>query len=231
MDAEPPCEILFEDPHLIVVNKPAPLPTQAAAGIGSLEELIKDYIKLKYRKPAGVYLAVPHRLDRPVSGAICFVRNSKAAARIQAQFEGRTVEKIYWALVAGRIDPPAGQWQDTMRKVPDEPRAERCPADAPGAKLAELHYRTLCELPNDSLLELKPTTGRMHQLRAQAGWRGHAVLGDEQYGSTLPFGPPGELLRDRAIALHARQLTLDHPFGKGRLTFTAGLPAYWPAVG
>src|SRR5579885_1391092 len=91
--------VLFEDPHLIAVNKPAPLLTQAPPGVPSLEALVKAYVKAKYAKPAGVYLGIPHRLDRPVSGVVVFARNTKAAQRVHAQFAGHRVRKVYWAAV------------------------------------------------------------------------------------------------------------------------------------
>jgi 23S rRNA pseudouridine1911/1915/1917 synthase len=109
--------VLFEDHHLVVVNKPAPLLTQAPPGVPSLEAVVKAYIKQKYAKPAGVYLGIPHRLDRPVSGVVCFARNTKAAQRVHAQFQEHQVRKVYWAVVEGDVTPDAGAWEDWMRKV------------------------------------------------------------------------------------------------------------------
>ena len=225
-----PLHLLFEDHHLLVVNKPAPLLTQAPPGVPSLEALAKAYIKAKYQKPAGVYLGIPHRLDRPVSGVICFVRNTKAAQRIHAQFQEHRVRKVYWALVEGEVQPDADTWEDWVRKLPAESRVERAAEGEPGAKLAMLGYRVLKRLEGVTLLELTPLTGRMHQLRVQGAWRGHPVLGDVAYGSTRPFGPPSELPRDRVIALHARSLTVRHPFTKEELTWVAEVPAYWSAL-
>src|SRR5438876_7794609 len=114
--------VLFEDHHLIAVNKPAPLMTQAPAGVPSLEAMVKAYLKEKYAKPAGVYLGVPHRLDRPVSGVVIFARNTKAAQRVHAQFHDRTVKKVYWAAVEGTVSPASGVWGDWIRKVDAEAR-------------------------------------------------------------------------------------------------------------
>src|SRR5262245_12194412 len=225
----PPIHVLYEDHHLLVVNKPAPLLTQAPPGVPSLEAAAKAYIKEKYAKPAGVYLGIPHRLDRPVSGVVCFARNTKAAQRVHAQFAEHKVRKVYWALVEGAIAPDAGVWDDWVRKLAEESRVERAKEGEPGAKLAMLEYRVLRALPDCTLVELSPLTGRMHQLRVQAAWRTHPVLGDSAYGSTRTFGPPAELPRDRVIALHARRLTLTHPFTKQELTIEAPLPDYWPA--
>lgn len=228
--ATPPLHVLFEDHHLVVVNKPAPLLTQAPPGVPNLEELVRAYIKEKYAKPAGVYLGVPHRLDRPVSGVVCFARNTKAAQRVHAQFEDRTVRKVYWALVEGDVPGDAGVWDDYILKVEGEARAERGTEGQPGAKLATLEYRVLSRTGAQTHLELHPLTGRMHQLRVQSAWRGHPVLGDEWYGGARPFGPPAALPRDRVIALHARGLTFRHPFTKAELTVEAPVPGYWPAL-
>jgi 23S rRNA pseudouridine1911/1915/1917 synthase len=201
--------------------------TQAPAGVPSLEADVKAYIKEKYAKPTGVYLGIPHRLDRPVSGVIVFCRNTKAAQRVAEQFQQHQVAKVYWALVEGTVADDAGEWRDFVRKVGDEARAEIVPPDAPGAKEAITAYRVLKREPDSTLLELTPKTGRMHQLRVQAAARGHPVIGDALYGSTRPFGPPAELPRDRFIALHARGLVFEHPFRKVPVELDAPLPDYW----
>ncbi len=242
----PPPSVLYEDHHLLIVNKPAPLLTQGPPGVPSLEAAAKAYIRQKYAKPAGVYLGIPHRLDRPVSGAVCFARNTKAAQRVHAQFADHKVRKVYWAVVEGHVPADAGVWDDWMRKLAEESRVERAAEGEPGAKLATLEYKVLKRLggtalsehptngspPEEALtlVELAPLTGRMHQLRVQAAWRGHPVLGDAQYGSTRAFGPAVEAPRDRVIALHARRLTLTHPFTKQELTVEAPLPDSWRAA-
>lgn len=227
-----PAAVLFEDYHLIAVNKPAPLLTQAPPFVPSLEAMVKAYIKEKHQKPAGVYLGIPHRLDRPVSGVVCFARNTKAAQRVHAQFQAHTVRKTYWAAVEGDVTPDAGTWEDWVRKIPDEARTVRAEPGEPFAKLAVLEYRVLQRLPGGgTLLELTPRTGRMHQLRVQAAWRGHPVFGDDLYGTSRPFGPPAELPREKVIALHARRLELDHPTTKLRLAIEAPVPGYWQEIG
>ena len=223
--------VLFADHHLLAVNKPAPLMTQAPAGVPSLEAEVKAYIKDRYAKPAGVYLGIPHRLDRPVSGVIVFCRNTKSAQRVAEQFQSHTVTKVYWAMVEGVMADDAGEWRDFVRKVPDQARAEIVPADAEGAKEAATVVRVRRRDADATLLELTPKTGRMHQLRVQAAARGHPVVGDALYGSTRPFGPPAEQPRDRVIALHARRLAFDHPFTGERLTIEAPPPAYWADAG
>ncbi|MCS6864705.1 MAG: RluA family pseudouridine synthase [Gemmataceae bacterium] len=228
--ALPVLHVLYEDHHLLIVNKPAPLLTQAPPGVPSLEALVKAYIKVKYAKPAGVYLGIPHRLDRPVSGVVCFARNTKAAQRLHAQFSEHRVRKVYWALVEGTVTPAAGVWDDWLRKLPEQSRVEKAAEGEPGAKLALLEYRVVQRFPEFTHLELTPLTGRMHQLRVQSAWRGHPVLGDVQYGSTRTFGPPVTEARERVIALHARRLTIMHPFTKQELTVEAPVPAHWPST-
>lgn len=223
-----PAQILFEDSHLLVVNKPAPLLTQAPVGIPSLEALAKAYIKVKYAKPAGVYLGIPHRLDRPVSGVVCFARNTKAAQRVHVQFQNHQIRKVYWAAVEGDVAGESGVWEDWVRKIEAESRVVPASEGEPGAKLAMLEYRVLQRLPSGgTILEFCPLTGRMHQLRVQSAWRGHPVFGDTLYGSSQPFGPPWELPREKVIALHARRLDLRHPFTEAPLTFVAPPPEYW----
>jgi 23S rRNA pseudouridine1911/1915/1917 synthase len=220
--------ILFEDHHLIAVNKPAGLATQAPEGLPSLEADVKAYIKEKHAKPAGVYLGIPHRLDRPVSGAIVFCRNTKAASRVAEQFQNHQVTKVYWAIVEGVVAEDAGEWRDHLRKVADEARSEIVPPDAEGAKEAITGFRVLKREADTTLMELTLRTGRMHQLRIQAGTRGHPVLGDALYGSVRSFGPPSEESRERLIALHARRLAFEHPFRGGPISLEAPVPEYWP---
>lgn len=221
----PDLHLLHDDADLLAVNKPAPLLTQAPPGVPSLEARVKALLHAQY-------LGVPHRLDRPVSGVIVFARHPKAASHVHVQFQDHTVRKVYWAVVGGDVAADAGVWDDWVRKVPDEARVERATEGDPGAKLAMLEYRVVRRLGGRTLLELEPLTGRMHQLRVQAAWRGHPVLGDAAYGSAEAFGPLAELPRDRVIALHARRLTLTHPTTKQPLTLEAALPDYWaPVVG
>src|SRR5262249_23923013 len=126
----------FEDNHCLALAKPAGLPTQAAPQFPSLEKWAKDYLKQKYQKPGNVYLGVPHRLDRPVSGVVLFARNSKAARRLAEQFQKQQVEKTYWAIVEGQVQEEAGVWEDWILRIPNEPRAEIVSEATPGAKRA-----------------------------------------------------------------------------------------------
>ncbi len=126
-------EVLLEDNHCLAVAKPAPLLTQAPPGVPSLEAMAKAYLRQRCGKAGNVYLGVPHRLDRPVSGVVLFARSSKAARRLAEQFQERRVTKVYWAALEGDVQPAEGIWEDWIRKVPDEPRAERATPDTAGA--------------------------------------------------------------------------------------------------
>jgi 23S rRNA pseudouridine1911/1915/1917 synthase len=220
-------QILYEDPHLIAVNKPAPLLTQAPPGIPSLEALVKEYIKEKYQKPGGVYLGIPHRLDRPVSGVVLFARNTKAASRVALQFQQHTTRKIYWAAVEGVVENDTGEWRDFLRKIEEESRTELVDEGTEKAREAITHYRVLRRLADMTFLELIPQTGRMHQLRIQSARRGHPIIGDALYGSTRLFGLPAQHPRSQLVALHARSLGLDHPFRAEYLVIEAPLPEMW----
>lgn len=238
-----PIDILYEDDHLLVVNKPSGLSTQAPRGIDSLELRVRGYLQRRVNAdmiywqcdPSGqapaVYLGLPHRLDRPVSGVIVLTKTKKGARKISRQFERRQVRKLYWAAVSGIVEPAGGTWNDRLRKLPGEARVEVVPHDYPEGQNAVLHYRTLGQTPHGSWLEIELETGRMHQVRLQAASRGWPILGDLQYGSQVPFGAQFEDARQRAIALHARQLSLVLPETQEHRTFTAPLAEAWRALG
>jgi 23S rRNA pseudouridine1911/1915/1917 synthase len=220
--------IRYEDNHCVAVAKPAGLLTQGVPpGIPSLEAMVKDYLKERYHKPGRVYLGIPHRLDRPVSGVVLFARNTKAARRLAEQFQQRQVRKVYWAAVEGAVEAEEGSWEDWVRKIREDARAERVAPDTPGARHARLTFRRLDAAGDATLLELHPETGRMHQIRLQAAVRGWPVWGDHFYGARRPFGPAVDLPRDRAIALHAYSLTFQHPIRYEPISVTAPLPESW----
>jgi len=251
--------ILYEDPDFLVINKPAGLLTQAALGIDSLEVRVKRL--LQERRGADIpvcqptvgsseiYLGLPHRLDRPVSGAILFAKSVAAARRMSKQFEWRRVEKTYWALVEGDVTPDEGTWSDQLKKIEGEPRTVVANLGDPEGRNAILHYRVILRLPEiplplgegggcrppgedrATLLEITLETGRTHQIRVQSASRGHPLLGDELYGSRQPFGPSSDDERQRLIALHARALRFwQHPL-RQYITVKAPLPDYWADVG
>jgi 23S rRNA pseudouridine1911/1915/1917 synthase len=227
-----PLVILYEDNHCLAVVKPGGLLTQGVPpGIPTVEAIVKAYLKERYHKRGNVYLGIPHRLDRPVSGVVLFARNTKSARRLAEQFQQRQVRKVYWAIVDGDVQPESGFWEDWLLKVRDESRSERVAADTPGARHAMLRYRRLTPVPCGTLLEIEPQTGRMHQIRVQAAARGWPIRGDVIYGSSQPFGPPAELARDRVIALHARRLTFLQPIRYEPITLDAPLPLTWRKMG
>jgi 23S rRNA pseudouridine1911/1915/1917 synthase len=221
-----PPRVLLEDGPLLAVAKPAGLPTQAPAPNPSLEAWVKDHLRAKYDKPGNVYLGIPHRLDRPVSGIVIFAKNSKAAARLAEEFRDRVVRKIYWAVLTGRPSPGAGEWTDWLRKIPDEPRGEVVPEGTPDAKLAQLKYRVIGDIGGDkTLVEIELLTGRMHQIRLQAASRSVPVVGDELYG-----GPKLGDFAEPRILLHARTLELKHPVRYDTLRIECPPPDWWPQL-
>jgi RluA family pseudouridine synthase len=225
-------DILYDDGPVLVVNKPAGVLTQAPAGIDSLEVRVKAFYREREGKSAdaNIYLGLPHRLDRPVSGSIVFARHVRAARKLAAQFENRTVSKAYWAFVEGNVAPEEGTWTDYLHKRHGMAQAEVVDAAHPAGKLAVLHYRLLWQGPGGAWLEVELETGRTHQIRVQAASRGHPVVGDAQYGSAIAFGDEEIDVRDRPIALHARQLGFRHPMTGEQVDVVAPAPESWRAL-
>ena len=224
-------DLLYEEGPCLAVGKPSGVLTQAPPGIDSLEVRIKAFLNRRANRLEDIYLGVPHRLDRPASGAMVFALEPQATRRLAAQFEARTVRKTYWVCVAGQVQPSDGTWTDFVRKIPGRPKAEVVDQGHPEGRQAILHYRTLGSTASGSWLEIELETGRMHQVRIQAASRGHPVLGDFEYGSTIPFGPQHDDWRLRAIALHARTLSFRNPLTRQRIAITAPLPEAWRALG
>lgn len=212
--------ILYEDNHLLGVYKEAGRLVQGdSTGDVTLLALAKDYLKAKYDKPGNVFLGLVHRLDRPVSGVVLFARTSKAASRLAAEFRQRRVEKVYWAVLEGTIKPKEGTLTGGLvrhgkhSRLADESR--------PGAKRAELAYRTIARRPDVTLVEVRPATGRHHQIRVQFAGAGHPVAGDMKYGSSRP-------LQDKSVALHALRLSVKHPVQDEQVTIEARPPVVSP---
>jgi 23S rRNA pseudouridine1911/1915/1917 synthase len=216
-------DILYEDNHCIAVNKPCGWPSAHFDGKEeTVDRLVKSYLKEKYQKPGNVFLGVVHRLDKPVSGALLFARNSKAAARLSEQFRENGVEKVYWAVIelGGKKELPVfGTLEDWLRKDEEKGRVEITLPEAEGGKRAVLHYMTKATHGKLALLEIRPQTGRTHQLRVQLAHRGFPIYGDAKYGSTHNFGD--------GIGLHARSLTFLHPVRLDPITLTAEVPKPW----
>lgn len=224
-------KILYEQGPCLVVFKPAGVLTQGPPGIDSMELRVKRFLQTRESKDHNLYLGIVHRLDRPVTGALAITRHVRAAKRISEQFEERTVEKKYWTIVQGSVSPDQGTWVDSLRKVPGEARSEIVDASHPDAQQAILHFRVLDRNAQFSFLEIELETGRTHQIRLQCASHGHPILGDDLYGSTIPFGPPTDDVRLRWIALHARHLGFKHPMNQEPVRVTAPLPVAWQDFG
>lgn len=217
--------VLYEDNHVLAVDKPAGLATQGAeAGQPSVVSLARDYLKLKYAKPGNVYIGVVSRLDSHVTGAVVLARTSKAAARLTKQFADRSVEKTYWAIVEGTVQPASGVCEHWLSKDEASQRMRVAEKSVAGAQLARLSYRLLKTLPSgDSLLEIQLETGRKHQIRVQMAACGHPILGDRKYGSRRRFSA--------GIALHARRVVVLHPTRGDSLDIVAPVPKTWRELG
>ncbi len=224
-----PVDVLIEQGPCLVFNKPAGLLTQAPAGIDSLEARVKAWVKARENKSGNVYLGIPHRIDRPASGAIVMARHVRAARRISEQFEARLVRKVYWAIVEGDVTPDVGTWTDHLLKIAGEPRVVVADASEPQARQAVSHYRVLGREAARSWLEIELETGRTHQIRIQSASRGWPIVGDNLYGSQQIFGEAVVDPRCGAIALHARRLRFRHPMTQEWLDVTAPVPAAWNA--
>jgi len=223
-------EILFEDNHCLVVNKPPGLPTQAPAHVpDSAESYARGLLMIRKGKTDGrVYLGTPHRLDRPASGILLFAKSSKAAARIAEQFRDHSVRKTYWAIVSNSDQlPQKGQtvsWTDWLIKLENQAKGAIAEADTPGAKEGKSEVLLLAREADYSHLQLHPATGRMHQLRLQCSSRGMPILGDLTYGSPFGLGNPTGL---PLIALHARSLEFAHPIRYEPIKVEAPVPDVW----
>jgi len=219
-----PFPILFEDNHLLIVNKPALLPTMGvAAGKPNLLEQAKQYIKDKYNKPGNVYLGIVSRLDAPVTGILLIARTSKAASRLTNAFRGGEVEKTYWAVVDGE-PPEDGQCTDLMVKDERRRKMHVTKVEGEGVKEARLQFQRIGKLRNHrSLLAVVLETGRKHQIRVQLASRGWPIVGDRKYGARSEFSP--------GIALHSYSLEFEHPVKKSPVSITCPPPGSWRTLG
>ena len=193
--------IIYEDNHIIVVEKPVNVPSQADnTGDKDMLTLIKDYIKEKYNKPGNVYLGLVHRLDRPVGGIMVFAKTSKAASRLSESIRTNEMHKTYLAVVNGPLED--GEMEDYLFHDETLNTTKVVGKDKHGAKLARLNYKVLEEKENLSLVQIALETGRHHQIRVQFASRGHSLYGDQKYGK----GP-----KNTQIALWAYKLSFKHP--------------------
>ena len=213
-----PARILFEDNHLLVVNKRAgelvqPDPT----GDPALEDTIKDFIRRRDDKPGNVFLGVVHRIDRPVSGAVVFAKTGKALSRLNEMIKNRSIKKIYWAVTEGRPSPEKGRLVHHLVRDGKANRSKVYGHPTTGSKEARLDYRLLAESTNYRLIEIELLTGRHHQIRAQLSKIGCPIRGDLKYGASRSN-------RDGSISLHSRRLEFTHPVRKESVRITAPVP-------
>lgn len=214
-----PEDLLYEDNHLLIVNKHAgDLVQPDPSGESALEDQIKAFIKSRDAKPGAVFLGVVHRIDRPVSGAVLFAKTSKALVRLNEMIRDGKIHKTYWALTEQRPDPAEGELHHYLlrdgktnrSKVYDSPKAD--------SKEARLRYKTLGEGTHYTLVEVELLTGRHHQIRAQLSKIGCPIRGDLKYGAkrSIPGG---------GISLHSRRIEFEHPVQHTPLSVTAPVPA------
>jgi len=214
--------VLYEDNHLLVIDKPPGMSSQGALpGEPSAVEWAKRYLKERYQKPGNVFVGVVSRLDRDVSGVLILARTSKGAARLSEQFRLRTVEKTYWAVVEGKLSAPLVCVDHLAENEARKIMAVVGPKE-PGALEARLTATPLRAVKAGTLVEISLETGRKHQIRVQLASRDLPVIGDRKYGSRRKFEP--------GIALHGRRLTCEHPTRKERMTFEAPVPASWKCL-
>jgi 23S rRNA pseudouridine1911/1915/1917 synthase len=224
----PMLAILHEDNHCLAVDKPAGMLSQGdATGDPSAVDEVRAYLKAAYSKPGNVYVGLVHRLDRPTSGVLLLARTSKGASRLSEQFRSGAVAKTYLAVAEGAWPDDSGQWEDWLLKDEQANSVSVGPPGSPGARRASLAYRVLERRAGSITVELKPTTGRGHQLRVQLASRGLPIVGDRKYGART-----GLIALDGRprIALHARELRIKHPTRAEVLTIAAPPPGDWPAV-
>lgn len=211
-------QVLYEDNHIIVVNKRAGDIVQGdKTGDEPLSDVVKAYIKQKDNKPGNVYLGVVHRLDRPTTGIVLFAKTSKALPRLNALFSEKSAQKTYWAVVKNvppKVEDTLIHW---LKKNPKNNKSIAYAKEVPDSKKAILHYKLLKKLDNYYLLEIALETGRHHQIRSQLATIGCIIKGDLKYGADRS-NP------DASIHLHARKLTFTHPVSKQIIAITAPVP-------
>ncbi len=211
-------QVLYEDNHLIVVNKRCGDIVQGdQTGDEPLSDVVKKYIAKKYNKPGAVFLGVVHRLDRPTSGAIIFARTSKALTRLNKAFAEKETQKTYWTMVSPAPEKSSATLIHYLKRNSKQNKSYAHDKEVPDSKKASLSYRILKNLDRFSLLEIDLHTGRHHQIRAQLHKLGCAIKGDLKYGAKRS-NPDG------GIHLHARKIIFNHPTKKEPLTITAPTP-------
>lgn len=215
-------DILYEDNHLIIVNKGSGLLVQGdKTGDITLGEHIKKFLKKKYNKPGDAYLGIIHRIDRPTSGIVIFAKTSKALTRLNEQFKKRRINKKYWAITEKNSEAKSGKLENWIFKNSKQNKSYIYSNKILGCKIAKLEYRLIKELKKYLLLEVELETGRHHQIRAQLSKIGFIIKGDLKYGSKRSN-------KDGSIDLHAYQVIFEHPVTKNIINVKAPLPKREP---
>ena len=218
-------QVIFEDNHLIVVNKrPGDIVQGDKTGDKPLSDVVKEYLKVKYNKPGNVYLGVVHRLDRPTSGIVLFAKTSKALPRLNKLFSEGKTQKSYWAVVSKAPPKNEDRLEHWLVRKPKQNKSYAHNKEVQNSKKAILKYRLLKKLDNYYLLEIDLITGRHHQIRAQLSAIGCTIKGDLKYGAERSN-------KNGSIHLHARKLSLEHPVKKEAISFVARPPddSIWKA--
>ncbi len=211
-------QVLFEDNHIIVVNKrPGDIVQGDKTGDKPLSEVVKSYLKEKYNKPGNVYLGVVHRLDRPTSGIVLFAKTSKALPRLNKLFQEKKAQKTYWAIVKNAPPKKSDTLVHFLKRNPKQNKSYAHIKEVPESKKAILEYRILKKLDNYFLLEVNLHTGRHHQIRSQLSAIGSPIKGDLKYGFDRSN-------KDASIHLHARELKFIHPVKKEEIHIIASPP-------
>lgn len=211
-------EVLYEDNHLIGVNKRAGDITQGdKTGDETLPDKVKAWLKVKYDKPGNVFCGVIHRLDRPTSGIVILAKTSKGLSRMNALFQKKQVQKTYWAIVENKPSTDSGSLSDFLKKNDKQNKSYVVSKDTPEAKHAELDFKLLISSDRYHLLEINPRTGRHHQIRTQLANIGAIIKGDLKYGAKRSNG-------DGSISLHARKIEFVHPVSSEKISFEAPVP-------
>lgn len=219
-------QVLYEDNHLIIINKRVGDIVQGdKTGDKPLSDVVKEYIKDKYKKPGEVFLGVVHRLDRPTTGIVVFARTSKALTRLNDLFKNRETQKTYWAVVKNRPPKDADTLLHYLKRNEKSNTSKAHIKEVPDSKQASLDYKIIRELNNYFALEINLHTGRHHQIRAQLSAIGSPIKGDLKYGFDRS-NPDG------GIHLHARKLVFTHPVSKEHLEIIAPVPedVIWKAI-